>query len=66
MSAYCDDDITATEPFFSVRGERNAGAQLVDLLFARTVTPSKSWAVWKLLRECSTRSSALSPRTLNK
>ena len=50
MSAYCDDDITATEPF-SQYAAIATPAQLVDLLFAHC-HPEQILGVWKLLREC--------------
>jgi hypothetical protein len=50
MSAYCDDDITATEPF-SQYAAIATPEQLVDLLFAHC-RPEQILGVWKLLREC--------------
>ena len=56
MSAYCDDDITATEPFSQYAASATP-AQLVDLLFAHC-HPEQILGVWKLLRECFDPASA--------
>jgi hypothetical protein len=56
MSAYCDDDITATEPFSQYAASATP-AQLVDLLFAHC-HPEQILGVWKLLRECFDTASA--------
>ena len=57
MSAYCDDDITATEPFSQYAASATP-AQLVDLLFAHC-HPEQILGVWKLLRECDSVLGAL-------
>ena len=56
MSAYCDDDITATEPF-SQYAAIATPVQLVDMLFAHC-HPEQILGVWKLLRECFDPASA--------
>jgi hypothetical protein len=56
MSAYCDDDITATEPVSQYAASATP-AQLVDLLFAHC-HPEQILGVWKLLRECFDPASA--------
>jgi hypothetical protein len=56
MSAYCDDDITATEPYSQYAASATP-AQLVDLLFAHC-HPEQILGVRKLLRECFDPASA--------